>query len=109
MKIAGLLLYIAVSWWACNPPNPPQQHANLLRWNGVTTYTNGQPVTQFVQYRVYRSTDQINWVPFITLSDVQWADTNVVVGQAYWYKVTAVDLATNQESQPSNVIKLVGQ
>lgn len=106
MKLAGLLLYIAVSWWACNPPNPPQ-HANVVQWVGVSTYTNGWPVTQFVQYRVYRSTDQINWVPFTTLSAVQWADTNVVAGQTYWYRVTAIDLATNKESQPSNVLALV--
>jgi len=104
LRLAVVLISVATMLWDCNP----SQHGIFFKWNGVSTYSNGQPLTNNVKYVIYRSTNSINYSVLAStpLGTTNYADTTVVSGTTYYYKVTAKDFLYGTESKASNILSL---
>jgi lysophospholipase L1-like esterase len=78
----------------------PKNKVNLS-WTGSTD-TGGSGLAG---YRIWRGTGGAtgSFSAISTTAGTSYSDMNVMTKQAYWYRVTAFDLAGN-ESQPSNVV-----
>jgi hypothetical protein len=91
------------------PPDPPAVMTPEVDHLGGTVRINWQPVTDAVEYRVYRSTaadagwpglvasDCITCPLWVTMptnlgsTDTTWTDTSADLEQRYWYVVRALD------------------
>jgi len=71
------------------------QHTKLVvSWTAPTTNRDGSPLTDLRGYNVYRATSSDGpWTKLndsvISSSQTSYEDTNVVVGQTYYYRITA--------------------
>ncbi|MFB6345076.1 MAG: right-handed parallel beta-helix repeat-containing protein, partial [bacterium] len=74
-----------------------------IAWNEVTTDENGNLLSDFAEYRVYRDSRPLlsDWKDSSTLvttissrTDTSYTDSGLSNGDTYYYRVTAVDNAT---------------
>lgn len=72
------------------PANP----ANLTAKAGLSTIDlSWDAVTNAKQYKLKKSSDNMNFTDVATLTTTKYTDSNVVKGKNYYYKVTAVNEA----------------
>ncbi len=73
-----------------------------LSWNQVNTDENNNPLTDFAEYRIYKTTSgtETDWKnnalmvsSISSVSDTDYVDTSVTPGETYYYRITAVDSA----------------
>lgn len=107
MKSYLTLAFILLAW-SCQAPAVGNHYATL-KWNPVTTYVGGSPISTSVVYNIYKSSNGTNFVltaSDLALSTTQWIDSSVIPNKTYWYYVTAFDTRTSVESTASNTLQL---
>ncbi len=106
------------------PPDPPVVLTPTVDHGGGTITITWQPVTDAVQYHVYRSevltagwpgltncSIYSCWVTVMTTTATTWVDSGAVYEQRYWYLVRAEDAPCTGDppnmSAPSNAVTAI--
>ena len=85
-------------------PNAPTGLAAVVGTGKVVSLDwNDNTEPDFSEYGVYRSTDNVTFTKIAETRSSRFVDTDVTLGQLYYYKVTAYDRTENQSAYSSTV------
>lgn len=73
----------------------PSDAGLVLEWEASSDNANGSGVSS---YKIFRSTDGVNFTLLTTTSSLKYVDTTATVGTLYTYKISAVDMAGNEST-----------
>ena len=72
-------------------PAPPTPNNFLVQQGNGQVYLSWSQSVGASTYKIYKSTDSINFTVLATQVGMDYTDTSVVVGTNYWYQVSALE------------------